>query len=294
MSVFEWFWEKVTKPMDEKRIKTLRVPVVAREDNDICYVESDHKMHLLDVYAPVDSFEKMPTIIDVHGGGWYYGDKELNKIYCLNLVERGFRVVNLSYRLTPEVSLKEQVQDLTYALNYVYDNADSLGVDLNNLFLTGDSAGAHLSAMLVNLSYDQEMSKAFGVTIKPTFKAVCYTCAAFYISKLATTPIVRSYFTCLLGKKAGESPLFPYVDYRADFARIPSLFITSDGDFMKGQTLRGYEEATKEGIETELIYIKKEDQENKLTHVFNVIQPDWSESKLTNDKTVAFFKKYID
>lgn len=294
MSVFDWFWEKVTKPQDEKRIKTLRVPVIAREDNDISYLQSDHKMHLLDVYSPVDSLEKMPTIIDVHGGGWYYGDKELNKIYCLNLVERGFRVVNLSYRLTPEVSLKEQVQDLAHALNYVYDNADSLGVDLNNLFLTGDSAGAHLSAMLVNLSYDQDMSKVFGVSIKPTFKAVCYTCAAIYVSHLATMPVVRTYFNTLLGKRAEENEIFPYVDYRPKYGRIPSLFITSDGDFMKGQTLRGYDEATKEGIDTELIYIKKADQENKLTHVFNVIQPDWSESKLTNDKTVAFFKKYID
>ena len=294
MSLFEWFWEKVTKPMDEKRIKTLRVPTVAREDNDISYLESTHKLQLLDVYSPSESNEKMPTIVDIHGGGWYYGDKDLNKIYCLNLVERGFKVVNVSYRLTPEVTLKEQVQDICSALNYVYDNAEKLGVDLSNLFLTGDSAGAHLSAMIVNLMQDEKMQKVFEVELKPTFKAVTYTCAAFYISKLATTPIVRSYFTSLLGKKAGESPLFPYVDYRADFARIPSLFITSDGDFMKGQTIRGYNEAKNNGIEAELIYIMEKDQVNKLTHVFNVIQPDWEESKITNDKTVEFFKKYID
>ena len=294
MSLFEWFWEKVTKPMDEKRIKTLRVPTVAREDNDISYLESTHKLQLLDVYSPSESNEKMPTIVDIHGGGWYYGDKDLNKIYCLNLVERGFKVVNVSYRLTPEVTLKEQVQDICSALNYVYDNAEKLGVDLSNLFLTGDSAGAHLSAMIVNLMQDEKMQKVFEVELKPTFKAVTYTCAAFYISKLATTPIVRSYFTSLLGKKAGESPLFPYVDYRADFARIPSLFITSDGDFMKGQTIRGYNEAKNNGIDAELIYIMEKDQVNKLTHVFNVIQPDWEESKVTNDKTVEFFKKYID
>jgi hypothetical protein len=63
---------------------------------------------------------------------------------------------------------------------------------------------------------------------------------------------------------------------------------------MKGQTIRGYNEAKNNGIDAELIYIMEKDQVNKLTHVFNVIQPDWSESKLTNDKTVAFFKKYID
>ena len=162
-----------------------------------------------------------------------------------------------------------------------------------NLFLTGDSAGAHLSAMLVNLSYDQDMSKVFGVSIKPTFKAVCYTCAAIYVSHLATMPVVRTYFNTLLGKRAEENEIFPYVDYRPKYGRIPSLFITSDGDFMKGQTLKGYEQYLNNGKTAELVHFTKEKQTNKLEHVYNVIQPDWEEGKQANDTTAGFFKKYV-
>ena len=293
MSIFTWFWDNVTKPMDDKRIKTLRVPTL-NETVDVAYLDDSHEHHLLDVYSPFESDGVLPTIIDVHGGGWYYGDKELNKIYCLNLAERGFKVVNLSYRLAPNVTLKEQIIDVATAINYIYDNASALGIDVNNLFLTGDSAGGHLASVMVNLSCDEEMQKVFGISLKAKFNAVCYTCPAFYVQKLATMPVVRSYFSCMLGKKAQENPIFPYVDFRHDKCdNIPSLFITCDGDFMKGQTIKGYEAYKQTGADCELIYFEKDKQTNKLTHVYNVIQPDWEESKQANDRTAQFFNKYL-
>lgn len=294
MSIFEWYWEKIIKPLDNARIKSLRVPTIY-ENNDIPYTCSGDRYHLLDVYSPVENPCVMPTIIDVHGGGWYYGDKELNKIYCLNLAERGFRVVNLSYRLTPNVCLKEQVADVATAINFVYDNAISLGVDLNNVFITGDSAGAHLAALIVNLACDPEMQKAFGLSVKMTFKAVCYTCAAFDISKHATKPITKNYFKPLLGKKAKGNPIFPYSSFRPEYSNLtPSIFITCDGDFMKKQTIAGYNQYISLGGECELVYFEKKAQTNRLMHVYNVTQPDWQESKEANDKTAAFFRKYID
>lgn len=293
MSLFTWFWDNVTRPMDEKRIKTLRVPTLVEKVN-INYAGDDDPLHLLDVYSPLEIEGSLPTIIDVHGGGWYYGDKDLNKIYCLNLVERGFRVVNLSYRLTPSASLQEQIIDVATAINYIYDNACELGVDLNNLFITGDSAGGHLASMMINLSCDKEMQKAMGISLKTKFNAVCYTCPALYVQKLATMPIVRTYFNSLLGKKAKDNPIFPYIDFRTEHCdNIPSLFITCDGDFMKGQTLKGYEAYKQTGADAELKYVKKEEQVNKLAHVYNVIQPDWQESKEVNDLTARFFRKYL-
>lgn len=56
---------------------------------------------MLDVYRPKSVEGALPVIVDIHGGGWYYGDKELNKYYCMSLVKYGFAVVNVSYRLAP-------------------------------------------------------------------------------------------------------------------------------------------------------------------------------------------------
>ncbi|UKI14322.1 MAG: hypothetical protein L6V85_09755 [Clostridiales bacterium] len=38
--------------------------------------------------------KKLPVIIDIHGGGWMYGDKDLNAPYCEALAKRGFVVVS--------------------------------------------------------------------------------------------------------------------------------------------------------------------------------------------------------
>ncbi len=293
MNLFVWFWESIVKKQDEKRIATLRVPKVV-ENNSIAYIDSGHEHHLLDVYTPLESTDNQPTIIDIHGGGWYYGDKELNKIYCLNLAERGFKVVNISYRLAPHVTLKEQIHDITAAINYVYDNADSLGIDLDNLFLTGDSAGAHYAGLIVNLTADAEMQKAFECSVKASFKAVCYTCAAFNITKLATMPIVKSYFSPLLGRNPKKNPIFPFSSFRVEKAtHVPAVFITCDGDFLRNQTIEGYKSLTALGTDTLLIYVEKQKQQNQLVHVFNVIQPDWAESVNSNESMLAFFRKYI-
>ena len=293
MSIFTWFWDNVTKPMDDKRIKTLRVPTL-NETVDVAYLDDSHEHHLLDVYSPFESDGVLPTIIDVHGGGWYYGDKDLNKIYCLNLVERGFKVVNISYRLAPKASLKDQVQDIVSALNYIVAHANQYNIDLNNLFITGDSAGAHLTSLIINLINDSDMQQAYAVQTDIKFKAVAYTCAIFDISKLSTMPIVKSYFTPLFEKKGTKCDIYKYSSHRTDCTGgIPSLYITADGDFLKGQTIKGYETHKSLGYDAELVYFPKDSQTNQLAHVYNVIQPDWEESKIANDKTAEFFLKYI-
>lgn len=55
---------------------------------DIPYIEDGHRGHLLDVYYPKDAGQKLPVIIDIHGGGFLYGDKDLNKLYGYHLAKK--------------------------------------------------------------------------------------------------------------------------------------------------------------------------------------------------------------
>ncbi|MBR4120524.1 MAG: alpha/beta hydrolase, partial [Spirochaetales bacterium] len=73
---------------------------IVRYDN-IVY-GPDFKWHVLDVYRPRNVGENLPVIIDVHGGGWVYGDKDVYQYYCMSLARRGFAVVNFTYRLAPD------------------------------------------------------------------------------------------------------------------------------------------------------------------------------------------------
>ena len=70
---------------------------------DIAYVHDGDAAHLLDIYTLADAEEgaALPVIVDFHGGGLYYGNKENNECRDMLLARQGFAVVNANYRLVP-------------------------------------------------------------------------------------------------------------------------------------------------------------------------------------------------
>lgn len=84
-------------------------------------------------------------MVDIHGGGWMYGDRQLNRNYCMYLASRGYAVMGMSYRLVPEVTVAGQVQDVFASLHWLAEHSTEYGFDLSRVLLTGDSAGGHLT-----------------------------------------------------------------------------------------------------------------------------------------------------
>ena len=114
--VLKLFW-KNTERGDLKRLATQSAPAGVTEICDIPYIDDDKWQHKLDVYFPENmENEKLPVIIDIHGGGWMYGDKELNKYYNMVLASKGFTVFSMSYTLWPETTVPEQLKEIAEAL----------------------------------------------------------------------------------------------------------------------------------------------------------------------------------
>ena len=81
------------KVSDDERDKGLVTPADVKRYDNICYVKGGDKdaSHYLDVYRPLErSEDKLPVIVNVHGGGWVYGDKETYQFYCMDLCRRGY------------------------------------------------------------------------------------------------------------------------------------------------------------------------------------------------------------
>ena len=57
------------------------------------YLDDGDPMHKLNVYRPEGESGTLPLIVNVHGGAWAYGDKDLNAYYCMYLASKGFCVV---------------------------------------------------------------------------------------------------------------------------------------------------------------------------------------------------------
>ena len=116
--------------------------------NDIAY-GPDPKWNLLDIYIPQNVDGRIPVIISIHGGGWCYGTKETYQFYGLGMAQRGFAFVNPNYRLAPDVVFPEELDDVNRYIHWIDERADEYGLDRNNVFLVGDSAGGQMAEQYV-------------------------------------------------------------------------------------------------------------------------------------------------
>ena len=90
--------------------------------------------------------EDAPIVFYIHGGSWMSLDKRYYNYIVKKIALAGYRVVNINYRLMPKVTLSEVVSDCEQAIFHALEHLpNSQNVPL---FICGDSAGAHLAALL--------------------------------------------------------------------------------------------------------------------------------------------------
>lgn len=92
----------------------------------------------------------LPTLFYMHGGSWSAADKSIFSIVAKEFAEQGLIVINLNYRLMPQATLSEIFGDTMDCLHFCIENAEMFGIDKNQIFLGGDSAGAHLSSLMAS------------------------------------------------------------------------------------------------------------------------------------------------
>ncbi len=146
------------KKADDERDALMNTPEDIERWDNIVYGHDDREMQRLDVYRPKQAQgEDLPIIISVHGGAWMYGDKERYQYYCMSLAQRGFAVVNFTYRLAPESKFPAQLEDVNLVCKWVMKRAGRFHFDTERIFAVGDSAGAHLlglyAAICTNPAY---------------------------------------------------------------------------------------------------------------------------------------------
>lgn len=89
--------------------------------------------------------ERLPVVVYFHGGGYVLGDLEQNDEFLRQLaVKADVTIVNVAYRLSPEVKFPTAINDGYAAICWVAAQADRLAVDPKKLIVAGDSAGGNL------------------------------------------------------------------------------------------------------------------------------------------------------
>ena len=108
----------------------------------------------LDIY-PADR-PGGPVLIYIHGGYWRSGNKEDNCNFVPVFTKRGASVVLVEYDLCPSVTLSDIVRQTRSAITWVYRNILRYSGNPSKIYLSGHSAGGHLTAMALAHDWEKE------------------------------------------------------------------------------------------------------------------------------------------
>ena len=103
----------------------------------------------MDVMAPDLVGGTKPMVLYIHGGGWETGSRKdgFERRRLKPLMENGFAVATLDYRLAPTHKHPAQIHDVKCAIKYLRANSAVFDIDPDRIGVMGDSAGGHLAAL---------------------------------------------------------------------------------------------------------------------------------------------------
>ena len=265
---------------------------------DLPYLDDGLADHLLDIVTPDDAPAVRPVILEVHGGGYCSCSKLTNAPHAAYLASCGWNVVNINYRLQPEVGFREEIQDLCAALDWMNANREKWHLDMRNLMVTGDSAGGHLILLLTGVLADPELRKYYGVeNTAAVIRAAAATCPAGSLKTFqAASDQVSVLCRTVLGFHQTEADWdvcsIDRLILRGTYPEVMILSTPTD-DLLYEHTRglhRSFEEATVTHVYREFV---SETEGSPLGHVFNVLEPERPESIAANQAILEYFKKHI-
>jgi arylformamidase len=115
-----------------------------------CYLDRDYGP------TPGEKLDIFPArkgdgsaLMFIHGGYWRSLDKRDFAYLAPAWVDAGVSLVLVNYDMCPTVTVEEIVRQMLRASAWLYRHAEEYGMDEDRLFVSGHSAGAHLTAMMM-------------------------------------------------------------------------------------------------------------------------------------------------
>jgi acetyl esterase/lipase len=110
------------------------------------YKKADTLEIKADVYREADDRPR-PVVVWLHGGALIMGHREgVSQRLKDAMLNAGYVVVSLDYRLAPETQLPQIIQDIEDGLTWVHDRGPELfHADANRIAVSGGSAGGYLT-----------------------------------------------------------------------------------------------------------------------------------------------------
>jgi len=205
------------------------------------------------LYEPEGLASPSPGILYVHGGGFMTCDLDTHDVFCRRLaLGANARVVSIEYRLSPEEPYPAALLDGLAAYRWLVDVAPTLGIVRTRIAVAGESAGAHLSALIAQHMRGEDVPPALQVLIYPAVDATRSMASHLLLGDrwMLTQDMLTAFYTSYFGdrmsvrREPDASPLF--ANSLAGVA--PALVYTAGFDPLKDEGLAYAERLVREGV----------------------------------------------
>jgi acetyl esterase/lipase len=102
----------------------------------------------MDLWLATGEAERAPLVIWIHGGGWQSGTYNNPPPGLQAMLDAGFAVASVQYRLSGAAIFPAQIHDVKGAVRYLRAHADDYSLDASRFAAWGSSAGGHLTTLL--------------------------------------------------------------------------------------------------------------------------------------------------
>ena len=182
----------------------------ADTQTDIEYARVGEHVLKLDLHRPQAA--SPPLVVYIHGGAWRAGSK--SDVPIAKLLDHGFAIASVDYRLSTEAQFPAQIHDVKAAIRFLRAKAELFHIDAKRIAIIGSSAGGHLAALVGVTNGDKELEGKVGGHLDQSSDVQCIV-SLFGASNLQTILSQSSEFglkmrvpalQLLLGGQPAEKP----------------------------------------------------------------------------------------
>ena len=298
-----WLLHKVFDKPAAKPSKDMQAENVQEIEN-IHYGESTQEV--LDLYVPVEKGE-YPVILWIHGGAFVGGDKKDVIYFARALAKRGYAVAAINYGLAPEAQYPTPILQTNKAYEFLLQGTylEKEKLDMSQVFLAGDSAGAFIAVQCALLQTNEEYRQAFlkreCITDIPkiNYKGMLLYCGPYLLAETnrIDSPFVSFFIKQVQWAYFGDKN-FAKNEHLSEIDVIqyitkeyPPTFITDGNTFSFAEHGKALAEKLKdEGVEVAELFF---DNKEKIMHEY---QFDLSNKagKEAFETTLSFLEKHSD
>jgi arylformamidase len=143
-------WAPRMKELEEQIVSESAAVRREMQPRTVRYGKSEDEV--LDIFAPAD-VRDAPVMIFIHGGAWIRSTKDDASFAAPVFTRRGAIFIAVNYSSLASVRMPDIAEQCRRAIEWAVRNASSYGGSPQRVFISGHSAGAHLSGCMLSTDW---------------------------------------------------------------------------------------------------------------------------------------------